>query len=207
MIYELRTYTLKPGMVPTYEERFAEGLPFRAKYSKLAAFWHTDIGPLNQVIHLWPYESLQHRDEVRVAAAKDTSGKWPAKGDDALLRMESEILLPAPFMRPLGEPQQLGGVYELRTYTYQVGAIPRVLELWSQAIVSREKSSPLAGCWYTELGGLNRFFHLWPYKDLAARAQIRAEAMKDPHWPPPTREWLMSQENKLLVPAAFSPLH
>ena len=207
MIYAMRTYTLKPGTVPIFEERFAESLPFREKYSKLGAFWHTEIGPLNQVIHVWPYDDLQQRYQVRTAAIKDASGKWPPKGEDVLLRMESEILLPAPFMRPLGEPQALGGVYELRIYTYQVGAIPRVVELWSQAIPFRERYSPLAACWISELGGLNRFFHLWPYKDLAARAQIREEAMKDSHWPPPTREWLVSQENELLVPAAFSPLH
>ena len=50
MIYEVRTYTLKPGSVQAYEESFAEALPERVKFSPLAAFWHTEIGPLNQVI-------------------------------------------------------------------------------------------------------------------------------------------------------------
>ena len=52
MIYELRTYTLKPGKVAEFEERFAKRLPFREKHSKLGAFWHTEFGPLNQVIFL-----------------------------------------------------------------------------------------------------------------------------------------------------------
>lgn len=209
MIYEMRTYTLKPGTVATFEERFAEGLPTREKYSLLGAFWHTDIGPLNQVVHVWPYRDLAHRDEVRAAAAKDTGGKWPPKTTEFIASMQSEILHPAPFMRPLGEPQSLGSIYEMRIYTYQPGAMPRVLERWAEAIPYREKYSPLAACWYSELGGLNRFFHVWPYKDLADRARIRAEAAKDPSgkWPPATREWLVSQENKLLVPAAFSRLH
>ena len=54
MIYEVRTYTLKPGSVAKFEENFATALPHREKYSKLGAFWHTEIGPLNQVIHVWP---------------------------------------------------------------------------------------------------------------------------------------------------------
>ena len=54
MIYEVRTYTLKPGSVAKFEENFAAALPHREKYSKLGAFWHTEIGPLNQVIHVWP---------------------------------------------------------------------------------------------------------------------------------------------------------
>ena len=59
MIYEVRTYDLKPGTVASYEEKFGEALPHREKYSKLAAFWHTEIGPLNQIIHVWPYENLE----------------------------------------------------------------------------------------------------------------------------------------------------
>ena len=33
MIYEVRTYDLKPGAVPQAEEAFAEALPHREKYS------------------------------------------------------------------------------------------------------------------------------------------------------------------------------
>ncbi len=43
MIYEVRTYTLKPGNVAKFEENFAKALPYREKYSKLGAFWHSDI--------------------------------------------------------------------------------------------------------------------------------------------------------------------
>ena len=51
MIYEMRTYTLKPGMIAEFEERFARRQPTREKHSKLGAFWHTEFGPLNQVVH------------------------------------------------------------------------------------------------------------------------------------------------------------
>ena len=55
MIVEIRTYTLKPGSTAQFEERFGAALPVRAKVSPLAAFWHSEVGPLNQVIHVWPY--------------------------------------------------------------------------------------------------------------------------------------------------------
>src|SRR5437868_882313 len=58
MIVEFRTYTLQPGTVPQFEERFGAALSARTKVSPLAAFWHTEVGPLNQVIHVWPYEDL-----------------------------------------------------------------------------------------------------------------------------------------------------
>ena len=52
MIIEMRTYALQPGTVAAFEERFAQGLPGRAQVSPLAAFWHTEVGPLNRVIHI-----------------------------------------------------------------------------------------------------------------------------------------------------------
>lgn len=202
-IYEVRTYTLKPGSVAEAEKRFGEAIAAREKHSKLGAFWHTDIGPLNQIIHVWPYESLQHRTEVRAAAAKETG--WPPKIQEFIETMEAEIFIPAPFMRPLGN-QTLGGVYEMRSYIYQPGAMSEVLKRWADSIVDREKLSPLAACWYSELGGLNKFVHTWAYKDLAERSRIRAESQKLSNWPPPTREFLVSQSNKILIPAAFSPM-
>ncbi len=59
----------------------------------------------------------------------------------------------------------------------------------------------------SEIGDLNKWIHIWPYKDLNDRAKVRAEALKNPNWPPQTREFLVKQENKLMVPASFSPMH
>ena len=84
MIYEMRVYTVKPGSVGEYESRFAEAYKAREKYSKLGAMWHTEIGPLNQVIHIWPYESLQQRAEIRATSAKDPSGLWPPRTPELL---------------------------------------------------------------------------------------------------------------------------
>ena len=204
MIYEVRTYDLKPGTVAQYEENFGKALPAREKYSKLAAFWHTDIGPLNQVIHVWGYESLEEREHVRAEASK--ADGWPPPSDGVILNMNSEIWTPAPFMRPMGGDQALGNIYEMRTYTYTPGSIPELIRKWTEALPYREEFSPLAAGMYTEFGGLNRWMHVWPYKDLADRARVREEASKSPHWPSgaPGR---VKQENKIMIPASFSPMH
>jgi NIPSNAP len=95
----------------------------------------------------------------------------------------------------------------MRSYTYQPGSMTEVLRRWAAAVPHREEYSPLAAGMYTELGGLNKWVHIWPYKDMEERNRIRAEASKSPHWPPPTREFLVRQENKMMVPATFSPMH
>jgi hypothetical protein len=95
----------------------------------------------------------------------------------------------------------------MRIYTYDPGQIPKVLEAWAKAIPDREKFSPLAACWYSELGGLNKFVHTWVYKDLNERARVREAARTGGGaWPPQAGVRPIRQENKLLVPAAFSPV-
>ncbi len=115
---------------------------------------------------------------------------------------------PAPFMHPLGSRDYgTGNVYEMRTYTYASGDLPKVLEGWSKAIEAREKFSPLAACWTSELGGLNKFVHTWVYKDLTERTRVReASRTAGGAWPPQTGVRPIRQDNKLLMPAAFSPV-
>ena len=205
MIYEVRTYTLKPGTTAEFESRFEKRHPYREKHSKLGAFWHSDIGPLNQVIHVWEYNDLNHRATAREAANKDRDLQRLPGGREFVVEQQSEIVFPAPFMRPLGSRSYgNGNIYEMRTYTYEPGGIPEVLKAWAPAIPHREEYSPLAACWYTEFGGLNRFTHVWVYKDLNERARVRAESRGGPHWPPKTPVRPVRQENKILIPASFS---
>ena len=45
MLYELRTYTLKPGRSNEFEQRWAPMVEGRQKLSPLGALWRTEIGP------------------------------------------------------------------------------------------------------------------------------------------------------------------
>ena len=85
--------------------------------------------------------------------------------------------------------------------------MPTVLERWQKVIAERVKLSPLAACWYTAIGTLNQFIHIWPYEDMKERSRIRAESFKIENWPPKTSELMLKQENAIVIPAPFSPLH
>src|ERR671916_2405769 len=91
MIYEVRTYTLRTGTVPEFEERYAKRLPAREKHSKLGGFWHTEFGPLNQVIHVYPYDDLAQRTAVREAMAKDSALAQLPGGREFIAAQEAEI--------------------------------------------------------------------------------------------------------------------
>ena len=99
-----------------------------------------------------------------------------------------------------------GPVYELRTYTYGTGDIPKVIDAWSKAIDERRKHSPFIGAWFTEFGTLNKWAHIWAYKSLEERARVRAEMIARKIWPAPGGPAPLRQESRLLVPFPFSPL-
>ena len=203
MIYEIRTYDLKHRSVPEFGRRTAKKMAGRLEYSSLGGFWHTEVGPLNQVVHIWPYDDLNQRADVRARVVAD--GNWPPDNNEFIVNMQTEILNPAPFMVPLGE-RKIGPLYEMRTYTYSPIDLPRVIDAWAQVIEEREKLSPLAGCWYSEIGPLNRFVHLWAYSGYEERVRIRREALDSGVWPPPTDAVVLRQENKILTPFEFSPM-
>ncbi len=205
MIVEIRTYTLQPGTTAQFEERFGAALPVRAKVSPLAAFWHTEVGPLNQVIHVWPYETMDERTRLRGEATKLQG--WPPNVREFVVDQKSQIFIPAPFSPKL-EPRQLGGIYEIRMYTLKPGAIPNQIERWAGAIGERVKLSPLAFAGHSELGDLNIWCHIWAYKDAADRFAIRDKARKEGIWPPRGGQpgQTLIQQNMLVVPASFSPL-
>ena len=213
MIYEFRTYDLKPHSLPELEKRFAEAYEFRKKFSQLAAFWHTEIGPLNQIIHVWPYKDLEERTRIRDTAVKEGAGKWPPKTAEFMVRQRSEIFLPFPFS-PEMKPGKQGPFFEMRVYTYAAGQLPNLTKAWTLAIPNRLKHGPATAILYSELGGLNQFMHIWPYKSLDERWALRNKLRETGEWPPSVvakkaglpEYHLVQQENKIVMPSAFSPL-
>jgi hypothetical protein len=204
MIYEIRTYGIAPGSLAEVEKRFAEGYEHRKKYSPLTAFLHTEIGPLNEIVHIWGYKDLAERARVRGEASKDPN--WPPKIREYVRTMRAEIVTPFDFV-PAPQPGRMGPFFEFRYYTLKPGTLPDTAKGWSEKLPDRMKLSPVVLAGGVEFGSANGFVHIWAYQSLDQRMQIRDEARKKGVWPPPGGgDRLITQETKILLPAAFSPL-
>jgi hypothetical protein len=204
VIYEIRTYRIAPGSLAEVEKRFGEAYEYRKKYSELTAFLHTEIGPLNEIVHIWGYKDLADRARVRTDSAKDAN--WPPKIQEFIREMRSEIITPFAFI-PEPRPGKMGPVYELRYYTLKPGTLPSLAQGWESKIADRMKLSPVVFAGGVEFGKANGFVHIWAYSSMDERMKVREEARQKGVWPPPGGgDRLLSQENKILLPAAFSPL-
>lgn len=104
MIVEHRTYRLRPGTVPQFMAAYQAG-PLdlqRRILGNLLGYFVTEIGPLNETVHLWGYDSLD--DRARRRAALMAEPEWRAFLTAVLPLIETQetkILLPTPFS-PLG---------------------------------------------------------------------------------------------------------
>ena len=98
MIYEMRTYRLKTGAVPAYLKLVEEeGIEVQKSHlGRLVGYFSSDIGALNEVVHIWAYEDLNDRAARRARIAADPHWQSFVPKIQALIEtMENKILEPA----------------------------------------------------------------------------------------------------------------
>lgn len=103
MLVEQRTYTTHPGKVRDYLALYeAEGLPIQRRIlGRMVGYYRSEVGPLNQVVHLWAYVDLNEREQRRAALLADPAFQaYVQKMMPLLVSQESRILVPAPFFTP-----------------------------------------------------------------------------------------------------------
>jgi hypothetical protein len=78
----------------------AEGLAVqRAILGRMLGYFATEVGPLNQVVHLWVYDD--HGDRARRRAALAADDRWLAyvrRAKGLVVSQETRIMVPAPFL-------------------------------------------------------------------------------------------------------------
>jgi hypothetical protein len=100
MIVDVRTYTLIPRKLPKYVELFEKrALPVMKRHGLvLVGYYVSQIGPLNQAVHLWRYDSLADLERKRAARDADPAwGEFLALTEGMVLTQESKIMRPASF--------------------------------------------------------------------------------------------------------------
>ena len=203
LIYEFRTYDILPGNINQVIQKFSEKIDGRNSITKIGAFWYTEIGPLNQIIHVWPYKNMEHRNSSRKEAME--KGLWPPDASRYMVTMNTEFWLPVSFS-PEWTDRNIGPFFEMRIYTYPPLQTDIVIEAWKENLDKRNALSPLVGAFVSEVGNVNKFMHIWAYKSLQHRTEAR-EQFPSIEWPPKNdAKPPIKMENKIVVASDFSPI-
>jgi len=100
MIFEVRTYRLKTGAMPDYLRLIGEECIAiqKSHLGTLVAYLQSDIGPLNEIVHVWAYTDISDRERRRQALLDDA--RWREllpRIQSHIETMENKIMKPAPF--------------------------------------------------------------------------------------------------------------
>ncbi|MDP6832211.1 MAG: NIPSNAP family protein [Alphaproteobacteria bacterium] len=102
MIVDHRTYDFHPGKINAWIALYKEfGLPVQEKHlGRLLGFFTTEVGPINQAVFMWAFDSMGDREQRRAAMAKDPDwATFLAKVDalGALKQQTNKFIVPTDF--------------------------------------------------------------------------------------------------------------
>jgi hypothetical protein len=105
VIVDERTYTLQAGKVNEFLDLIRpEILPLQQRIlGQLLGYFYTEVGHLNQVVHLWGYTDMGDRERRRAEMAAYPGWAQLTKPVLALIvAQENRILVPTDFGTPPG---------------------------------------------------------------------------------------------------------
>ena len=228
MIYDYRVYTLSPGATDNYRSGVKElSLPIRQRYGiRLAGWYWSEIGSLNQVVHIWGYEDTKHMEEAKHAFHNDPdwTGKYLPR-TRGLVESQKTSQMNASSFAPIypvngeipdeGTPEFIAKnnmVFAYRTYTFKPGAIPTYMAAAEEVAlpIRARQGIKLAGWYYSDVGDLNQVTHIWAYRDLNHLKEGKEAVNADPEWSgtyiPRVRGLLVAQNTHLMNTSEFGPV-
>jgi hypothetical protein len=117
MIVESRCYTLHPGKLHEYLACFTAPGVLDLLGPRIAGFWFSESGTLNQVHHLWRYESRADRAAVRAGWPKlPAMAEFFSRAMPLLQRQRSHVMSGEVLQAPDG---QGAGVFDRISLCFQ----------------------------------------------------------------------------------------
>lgn len=107
-LVEQRIYTLVPGGTAEYVRVYEEcgRAPQERILGRMLGYYTRDVGELNQLVYLWPFDSADERHRRRTALLADPEFKvFRGRTRHLLVRQENTLLVPAGSQEPLENPQ------------------------------------------------------------------------------------------------------
>ncbi|XP_054610442.1 protein NipSnap homolog 2-like isoform X2 [Dunckerocampus dactyliophorus] len=177
---------------------------------ELVGTWNTWYGEQDQAVHLWRYRGgypaltevmSKLRQNKMFLEFRQERGKM-------LLSRRNQLLLEFSFWNePVPRPGP--NIYELRSYQLRPGTMIEWGNYWARAIEIRQQNQEAVGGFFSQIGSLYQVHHLWAYKDLQSRENIRNAAWQREGWDEVvyyTVPLIQHMESRVMIPMKSSPL-
>ncbi|KAL6404944.1 hypothetical protein AUP68_11780 [Ilyonectria robusta] len=110
---------------------------------------------------------------------------------------------------PTTPPRELGGVFELRSYTLHPGNLLEWETHWRRGLKARREVMEGVGAWFVQIGDLNTVHHLWQFANLEERRTRREQSWQVEGWSDTVHKTvplIQSMKSRILIPMPWSPV-
>ncbi|KAL4696445.1 hypothetical protein H8958_005033 [Nasalis larvatus] len=213
-LYKLQFHNVKPECLEAYNKICQEVLPkiHEDKHypCTLVGTWNTWYGEQDQAVHLWRYEGGYPALTEVMSKLRENKEflEFRKARSDMLLSRKNQLLLEFSFWN---EPVPRSGpnIYELRSYQLRPGTMIEWGNYWARAIRFRQDGNEAVGGFFSQIGQLYMVHHLWAYRDLQTREDIRNAAWHKHGWEELvyyTVPLIQEMESRIMIPLKTSPL-
>ena len=211
MINELRMYTTRPGKmkdVVNASATVAQKIRGGDTYGKLIGHWWSEIGKMNQYVHMWEYKDPEEMRRLRseLAAKEDWKNKFVPLVGPNILTQEIRLLRP---LTEIKKPVNSSNIYELKIIKLNIGQSAKWAKKFLEIVDLIENSSINIGIWNTELQDPNEIISLWSHPNLENMSKYWCDLESNKHWNDFNNyqeNSVKSEENIILKSSVCSPL-
>ena len=211
MINELRMYTTRPGKmkdVVNASATVAQEIRGGDTYGKLIGHWWSEIGKMNQYVHMWEYKDPEDMRRLRseLAAKEDWKNKFVPLVGPNILTQEIRLLRP---LTEIKKPVNSSNIYELKIIKLNIGQSAKWAKKFLEIVDLIENSSINIGIWNTELQDPNEIISLWSHPNLENMSKYWYDLESNKDWNDFNNyqeNSVKSEENIILKSSICSPL-
>ncbi|KND87781.1 Protein NipSnap [Tolypocladium ophioglossoides CBS 100239] len=212
-VHSIVFHEVKPEMVDEYVKLVGNWYPRIANAPEnkvhLVGSWRTEIGDCDTFVHIWEYQKYAGYHESRHSITHHPEFTELDNKLKTMIKSKRISLMQEFSFWPTTPPRQLGGVFELRSYTLHPGNLLEWETHWRRGLKARREVMEGVGAWFVQIGDLNTVHHLWQFANLEERRERREKSWSVEGWSDTVHKTvplIASMKSRILIPMPWSPV-
>ncbi|TIC96177.1 NipSnap family protein [Colletotrichum higginsianum] len=212
-VHSIVHHEVKPDKVEEYTKLVGSWYPRMASMPEnkvnLVGSWRTEVGDCDTFVHIWEYQRYQgYHESIHNIGSHPEFAEFDRKLKSLITSKKTSLMQEFSFW-PTTPPRQLGGVFELRSYTLHPGNLLEWETHWRRGLKARREVMEGVGAWFVQIGDLNTVHHLWQFANLEERKIRREKSWSVEGWSETVHKTvplIQTMKSRILIPMPWSPV-
>ncbi|KAI9882350.1 MAG: hypothetical protein M1823_005901 [Watsoniomyces obsoletus] len=212
-VHSIVFHKVKPEKVDEYVALVGKWYPRMASMEQnkvnLVGSWRTEVGDCDTFVHIWEYQRYQgYHASLHSISSHPEFPEFDRHLKHLISSKDTSLMQEFSFW-PTTSPRQLGGLFELRSYTLHPGNLLEWENHWRRGLKARREVMEGVGAWFVQIGDLNTVHHLWQFADLEERKLRRERSWGVEGWSETVHKTvplIQTMRSRILIPMPWSPV-